>query len=164
MDITEVRIKIVDEPAATDKLLGFCTLTFGTEFVVRDLKIINAPSGPFVAMPSRKLTDRCGLCGNKSHLRAKFCNECGGKLDAERASRDDRGRAKLHTDIAHPINSKTRQRVERTILDEYEKELKRSQQPGYRPPMLGADYDEPVASPRRRPRPIQHEREEGMGA
>ncbi len=35
-------------------------------FVIRDLKIIEGAKGFFVAMPSRKLTDRCGHCGTKN--------------------------------------------------------------------------------------------------
>ena len=149
MEITEVRVKIVDE--SSEKLLGFCTITFDHEFVVRDLKIIHGPRGPFVAMPSRKLTDRCRNCGNKNHLRARYCSDCGKELDPNRAGKDERGRAKLHTDIAHPINMQARTRVEAVILEEYRAELDRSRQPGYVPPRLGADYDDPP--PRRRNTP-----------
>ena len=81
-------------------------------FVVRDLKIIEGVKGYFVAMPSRKLTDRCGGCGSKNHLRARFCNQCGNKLDEDRATRDADGRAKLHADIAHPINSGCREVIQ----------------------------------------------------
>ena len=112
-------------------------------------------------MPSRKLTDRCTVCGTKNHLRSKFCNECGGGLDPNRAGKDDRGRAKLHTDIAHPINSRTRQRVEQRILDEYDKEINRSREPDYRPTLLGADYDEPNPLSRRQQTPEPEKGKEG---
>src|SRR5207237_9594274 len=104
--ITEVRIKLVEEN--NERLQAFCSVTFDNAFVVRDLKIIEGTKGYFVAMPSRKLTDRCGGCGCKNHLRARFCNSCGHKLDENRAFRDADGRAKLHADIAHPINSACR--------------------------------------------------------
>ena len=60
MKITEVRIKLIGGRDA--KLRAFCSVTFADEFVVRDLKVIEGARGLFVAMPSRKLTDRCPRC------------------------------------------------------------------------------------------------------
>src|SRR5215813_8935543 len=71
-----------------ERLQAFCSVTFDDAFVVRDLKIIEGTKGSFVAMPSRKLTDRCPQCSCKNHLRARFCNQCGAKLDEDRAIRD----------------------------------------------------------------------------
>ena len=105
MVITEVRIKLMEDSNENERLQAFCSVTFDNAFVVRDLKIIEGAKGSFVAMPSRKLTDRCPQCGSKNHLRARHCNQCGGRLDEDRATRDADGRAKLHADIAHPINS-----------------------------------------------------------
>lgn len=138
MKITEVRVKLVDRP--NDRLKAFCTVTFDNEFVVRDLKIIEGPDGYFVAMPSRKLTDHCPKCGGKNHLRARHCNECGAKLDDDRSATDDKGRAKLHADVAHPINAQCRQKVQDAIVEAYEKEVDESKQPGYKPKHF--DYDD----------------------
>ena len=135
MEITEIRVKLVDE--SMEKLQGFCTVTFDNEFVVRDLKIITGPNGPFVAMPSRKLTDKCPSCHQKNHLRAHYCNECGHRLDSNRAGKDERGRAKLHTDIAHPIHARARHRIEQEILKAFQTETERAKQPGYKPTRLG---------------------------
>jgi stage V sporulation protein G len=106
-------------------------VTFDDAFVVRDLKIIEGTKGSFVAMPSRKLTDRCGQCGCKNHLRARYCNQCGGKLDENRATRDADGRAKLHADIAHPINSACREVIQSAVLKAFQEERERSKLPGY---------------------------------
>jgi stage V sporulation protein G len=114
-----------------ERLQAFCSVTFDDAFVVRDLKIIEGTKGSFVAMPSRKLTDRCPGCGCKNHLRARFCNQCGGKLDEDRATRDADGRAKLHADIAHPINSACREVIQTAVLKAYQEERERSKQPGY---------------------------------
>src|SRR5260221_14347020 len=89
--ITEVRIKLMDEN--NERLQAFCSVTFDDCFVIRDLKIIEGTKGSFVAMPSRKLTDRCTGCGSKNHLRARHCNQCGTRLDENRAIRDQDGRA-----------------------------------------------------------------------
>lgn len=142
MKITEVRVKIMEDRG--DKLQAFCTITLDDAFVIRDLKIIEGSKGTFVAMPSRKLTDRCPKCGGKNHLRAGYCNDCGTRLAGDRAVRDDLGRAKLHADIAHPINSATREVVQRMVIDAYRSEIERSKQPGYVAPKLyddDSDYD-----------------------
>jgi stage V sporulation protein G len=127
--ITEVRIKLMEDN--NERLQAFCSVTFDNAFVVRDLKIIEGTKGSFVAMPSRKLTDRCHACGSKNHLRARFCNQCGGKLSEERATRDTTGRAKLHADIAHPINSACREVIQNAVIKAYQEERERSKQPGY---------------------------------
>ena len=123
MKVTNVTVKL--SPQAGDRLKAFCTMTLDGEFVVRDLKVIEGTSGLFVAMPSRKLTDHCPKCGGKNHLRAKFCNDCGARLP-ERRFTDEEAQAKLHADVAHPINSECRSRIQRVILDAYRDELRRA--------------------------------------
>lgn len=53
MRITEVKIFAVNE----DRLKAYVSITIENVFVVRDLKIIQGPSGLFVAMPSKKRKD-----------------------------------------------------------------------------------------------------------
>lgn len=129
MQITEVRIKLMED--SDDRLQAFCSVTFDDAFVVRDLKIIEGTNGPFVAMPSRKLTAHCPQCGCKNHLRASFCNQCGLRLNADRAVRDAEGRAKLYADIAHPINSACREMIQTRVIAEYRGELEAAKKPGY---------------------------------
>jgi stage V sporulation protein G len=129
VEITEVRVKLMDDPH--DRLQAFCSITFDGSFVIRDLKIIQGAKGSFVAMPSRKLTDRCPRCHSKNHLRALFCGQCGAQLNEERAIKDDEGRAKLYADIAHPINSGCREMIQNRVLEEFESELVNAKRPGY---------------------------------
>lgn len=129
MDITEVRIKLMED--SDDRLQGFCSITFDNCFVVRDLKIIEGTSGPFVAMPSRKLTMHCHQCGSKNHLKANYCNQCGSRQREAPTIRDAEGRAKLYADIAHPINSTCREMIQKRVIAEFRSEVERSQQPGY---------------------------------
>ena len=84
VEITEVRVKLMEE--AGERLQAFCSITFDDAFVVRDLKIIEGATGPFVAMPSRKLTAHCPHCGSKNHLRAAFCNQCGARQKEQHAA------------------------------------------------------------------------------
>ena len=129
MQITEVRIKLTDN--SEDRLRGFCSITFDHCFVVRDLKIIDGPSGPFVAMPSRKIAAHCPKCRSKNHLRARFCNHCGIKLPQAPIPIDHSGRPRLYADIAHPVNAKCREMIQNRIIEEFEMELQRSREPGY---------------------------------
>lgn len=130
MEITEVRIKLIT--GKNDKLRAFCSITIDNDFVIRDLKIIEGTKGPFVAMPSRKLMERCTICKGKNHQRARYCNECGRRLPPPRNGRAPRS-AKLHADIAHPINSGCREFLQSRVLEFYAGELERASQPGYRP-------------------------------
>ena len=129
MKITEIRVKLVRNPH--DKLRGFASLTVDSCLVIRDLKIIDGANGLFVAMPSRKLCDRCPSCGGKNQLRSRFCNDCGSRLKDHRGNLDDRGRPRLYADIAHPINQEARDFVQGRILGAYRDELERSKQDGY---------------------------------
>ncbi len=142
MVITEVRIKLCEEN--NERLLAFCSVTFDQSFVVRDLKIIDGTKGTFVAMPSRKLTDRCHQCGCKNHLRARFCNACGGRMDENRALRVGEVRAKLHADIAHPIHAHSREHVQAAVVRAYHEEKERSKAANYicRYDDYDSDYDE----------------------
>ena len=129
MEITEVRVKLMDEPG--ERLQAFCSITFDDAFVVRDLKIIGGATGPFVAMPSRKLTSHCTQCGSKNHLRAAFCNQCGSRQHEAAVLKDEEGRAKLYADIAHPINSLCREMIQQRVIQAFEEEKARARMPGY---------------------------------
>ncbi|MBN1808650.1 MAG: SpoVG family protein [Planctomycetes bacterium] len=131
MEVTEVRVKLASNRG--DKLQAFASVTLDGAFVVRDIKVIKGNDGFFVAMPSRKLTVRCADCGTKNHLRAVYCNQCGTRLKERKAPIDERGRAKLHADIAHPINAECRNMIQSAIVEEFLAEVERSKQPGYKP-------------------------------
>ncbi len=146
MEITEVRIKLMENPE--DRLRGFCSVTFDDCFVVRDLKIIEGNNGPFVAMPSRKLTSNCSKCRTKNHLRANYCNQCGQKQRSGRVEQDGEGRAKLYADIAHPVNAECREMIQNRVIEELRNESELAAQPGY-----SSRYDDDYNEIRRRPQP-----------
>ncbi|MCA9264802.1 MAG: SpoVG family protein [Planctomycetales bacterium] len=141
MEITEVRVKLMADP--DDRLQAFCSITLDDCFVVRDLKIIEGSNGPFVAMPSRKLTAHCQNCKCKNHLRAAYCNQCGMRLKDDLAHKGQEGRAKLYADIAHPINSECREMIQARVIQEFHAELDRSSQPDY-VSRYDDDYDDDV--------------------
>jgi stage V sporulation protein G len=148
VEITEVRVKLMEEPG--ERLQAFCSITFDDAFVVRDLKIIEGSTGPFVAMPSRKLTAHCYQCGSKNHLRAAFCNQCGSRMKEPSGAKDDDGRAKLYADIAHPINSTCREMIQQRVIQAFEEEKARSKLPGYVPTY--EDFESETISPPALPR------------
>lgn len=129
MNITEIRIKLL--LSQRDKLRGFASITIDDCLVVRDIKIIEGGRGLFVAMPSRKLCDRCPACAAKNHIRGRYCNDCGARLGEDRGDMDERGRPRLYADIAHPINQEARERVQSAVLKAFYEELERSKQEGY---------------------------------
>ncbi len=153
MQLSEIRINLCGPQAG--RLKAFCSLTFDNTFVIRDVKIIEGNDGLFLAMPSRKLCDRCRRCGEKNHLRARFCNNCGQRLDENRSMKiqGNNGanhganngmmaggsRLKLHADIAHPINAECRLEIERRAVGAYQDEVEKSKLPGYVPPKLDGD-------------------------
>ena len=144
MQLSEIRINLCGSQGG--RLKAFCSLTFDNALVVRDVKLIEGNDGLFLAMPSRKLCDRCRRCGEKNHLRARYCNNCGARLDENRHLQYRNGnmngnghsmdRLKLHADIAHPINADTRLELERRVLLAFQEELERSKLPGYVAPKL----------------------------
>ncbi|MCD6416187.1 MAG: septation protein SpoVG family protein [Planctomycetes bacterium] len=120
MNITEVRVKLMR--SRSDRLRAFCSITIDDDFVVHDLRVIQGRKGFFVAMPSRKLADNCPDCGAKNELKAKFCNNCGHKLDESRASAGSNARDKFHVDVAHPINTPCRESIQKIVLAAYKEE------------------------------------------
>jgi stage V sporulation protein G len=166
LPITEVRVKLTGDPHS--RVRAFCSVTIADRFVIRDVKIIEGGRGAFIAMPSRKLTDKCDRCHHKNHLRAAYCNQCGTRLDPDRAGRDAAGRVRLHADLAHPINSSCRIDLHRAVLQAYDEEVERSKQDGYVPPSFddldGGDdlYDEQYVVELQR-RHVERERQRSIG-
>lgn len=128
LQISEVRIRLVDELQFNQHLQAFANIRVGQELVIKDLRIILGDGGHFVAMPNRKLTDRCSKCKTTNHLRARFCNHCGTPLKSDRAQRDADGKPKLYADIVHPISPSCREEISATVLRAYQ-EAVRNQMP-----------------------------------
>jgi len=159
VEVTEVRIKLIEE--AGERLQAFCSITFDNCFVIRDLKIIGGTNGPFVAMPSRKLTAHCPQCGCKNHLRAAYCSQCGTRLKEDRTMKDDEGRLKLYADIAHPINSACREMIQDRVIREFREEIVRAKQPGYVSRYEDFDHEDFSPPPAAGPRPARRESANG---
>ena len=120
MEITEVRIY----PASGDgPLLGYASITIDRCFAVHDLRIIRADNGPFVAMPSRKLTFLCPDCRGKNPLDSSYCSRCGASLPVPTIPLDFRGRTKIFVDVCHPATPSCRNDITMIILDAYSRKV-----------------------------------------
>jgi len=139
MEISDIRVKLIQD--SSDRLKAVCSITLDDEFVVRDLKVVEGTNGLFVAMPSRKLSVHCPQCRSKNHLRARFCNECGGKLPPARPTGDAAGRMRMHRDIAHPINPTFREIVQSKVIEKYRAESELAKDPDYTPPDIDAEFE-----------------------
>ncbi len=137
MIVTEVCVQLNTKLSeGNGKLKAFCSIVIDGCIVIRDLKVIEGVRGLFVAMPSRKLADRCPRCESKNQLLARFCNQCGTRLSDNRIPPSESGPGKLHADIAHPITTEARRVIENAVLTAYQAETQKASQPGYVPERL----------------------------
>lgn len=118
MEVSKVQVKLAEKN--DERLKAFCSIVLDGEFAVRDIKIIEGPSGLFIAMPLKQATEHCS-CGGKNGLKARFCSYCGKLLDNEARRPGDN--AKIYTDIAHPITTECRDMIQDAILAAYRREV-----------------------------------------
>lgn len=141
MEITEVRI--IKKEDLSKKLRAFVNVTFDACFVVRDMKVVEGSKGLFVAMPSRRLKVSCPRCNYKCQAGGRYCSHCGAELppqphrEAHHTDEKDSG----HKDIAHPITLEFREKLQKVILEAYEKECR--QGPSAAPRPAGAPAGRP---------------------
>ena len=101
MEVTNVNISLKNTEGT---LRAYATVTFDNEFVVKNIKITETEEkGLSMSMPRRKI-----------------------KLKEEVDETDPEVRAKLYKDIAHPINSSAREKIEKAIFAKYEEEVKKA--------------------------------------
>jgi stage V sporulation protein G len=146
MEIVEVRIKLM---VNCGRLKALSSITFGGGLVLGDLKIIEGRKGLFVQFPIRKLTNRCP-CGHSNELRARYCNDCGSRLDDNRATLDLYGYPRLHIDVIYPNNPACRALIESKVLPAYYHEVQISQKIGYvhdNAPTEDCDHDDANINP-----------------
>ena len=126
MEITEIRVRPMEKREG--RLRAYVTLTFDNEFVIRDVKVIDGKTGLFVAMPSRRMREKCTECGFENEIRSKFCSRCGKEMPP--VSPDSNAAPKSeHRDLAHPITARCREYIQEKVLEAYRTEISRSPKP-----------------------------------
>lgn len=137
LHITEVKIELAGSLGDMGGCLrAFASITLNDALALRDLRVVEGDRGLFVAMPSRKLADKCPECRVKNPLRAHYCNNCGVRLEDDRVlvgvdgtiplSPD--GRPRMHVDVTYPINPACRKLIHDAVLAAYQAELERAAQ------------------------------------
>jgi stage V sporulation protein G len=116
LEVTDIRVTVLGQPLT--KVRAYVTVTLDGCFVVRDMRVVETPSGLLVAMPSAPKTAPCPQCWTKNSLRAKFCNECGRRLHEHRGPS-----RKLYSDLAHPGTPESREYITEKVLEAYEAAL-----------------------------------------
>jgi stage V sporulation protein G len=115
--VTEVRITpVTTESRGKITLLAYASITFNNAFVVRDVRIIKNRDRIFVSMPSRRMRFPCSTCETKNEASAQYCKSCGTVCQPEKYELAHR-----HLDLAHPVNSATRQMIHNTVMEAYHK-------------------------------------------
>lgn len=124
MKISEVHIVLPqgqsgDDDRVAGKLMAFVSFVLSGELgniVVRDAKIVRDGHGlPMVSMPAKKVMHRCPSCQQKNGYGSAFCNGCAAALKWERTD----GPHRVYSDLIHPIDRATRDRLTDRVLAEY---------------------------------------------
>ena len=128
MKVTAVRIHLEKH----FELKAYATVELDSEFVVRQVKVIQKNGKLSVYFPSRKQTTPCPKCRHPVPITDEFCGRCSEdqgpqepRLEELRSSlRLEPGeRLSIHMDIAHPVTKECRQEIEETVLEVYRREL-----------------------------------------
>lgn len=120
--MTEVRVRLVSKDWG--RLKAHANVVFDGVFLVRDFKVVEGDSGPFVVTPSRPLSEKCPHCGERNSVVAAFCNMCGKGLPPGGVPYS-RGVRKEWVDVAHPVSSTFRVEMEEEIIRAYRLEVER---------------------------------------
>ncbi len=118
VNITNVHLQLCDEN--NRRLRAYCSLVFDDAFVVHNIRIIEKNGELLMAMPSRKVTEKCRLCGINNSIDSTFCAGCGKRFDDQH----ELYTKKVHVDVVHPINADFRSTLEERIFKEYRALLK----------------------------------------
>ncbi len=127
MEITGVSVRLV-QPLRRGRVLCIASVTFDNAFVVRNIRLLEGPKGYFLAMPSQSITIKCRRCNRKNPIRSNYCNLCGSRLPEERIPIDpETGKPRSYQDVAHPIKTELREKIQAIVIEEYKKVLEQQQ-------------------------------------
>jgi DNA-binding cell septation regulator SpoVG len=124
-DLRITLVQVVVLPPGEQPLCGYCSVTLNECFVINDLRVLLGPDRLFVGMPSHRQTLLCQKCGHRSQDQARSCNACGAPLCEPAPGGAGAAAAveRVPVDIAHPLTSEFRQRLEDAVIAEYLKHV-----------------------------------------
>jgi len=124
VDNISVRIRLASAAEETKGLKAYCSIEIPPGLIINDMKIIDGRKGLYVAMPSRKLCERCPKCRTNVELLAKFCQSCGEHQPQRTLEQDNNGRLKRFADIVHPVTQECRSIIHEAVMTAYEESTK----------------------------------------
>ncbi len=110
--VTNVEIELSYDPRHPT-CLAQLSITFDGCFVIHGLRLIQAHSGLYVAMPDECLKEHCRTCGRLQQCDHDFCSVCGQENPMPKRS------SKLYKDIAHPLNRACRTMIHDAVVEAY---------------------------------------------
>ncbi len=113
MEITSVKITLVPDDT---RVKAYASIVWENCFVVHDLKIIHTPEKMFVAMPSKVHKGGGGAKAPASLQEAE-------NQDSSAPPSPVVGKTSFR-DIAHPLDQKTRNKIQEAVFKEYEKQIR----------------------------------------
>lgn len=127
MEITEIKVTPVTNDNGK-KALAFITLVFDNQLAVHDISLIRRGDSAFLSMPARKMTRSCSACQKKVGLVDRYCSMCG----TEQPQSQTRYEAdELFNDVVHPIQRKFRSFLEKTVIEQYNRQVTEDQRIRY---------------------------------
>ena len=114
IEVTSVDVVLT---SSSKGLLSYCAVTFNNNLQLLGIKLVQ--HGQIrICMPDRRILHPCPNCSTNNHLRALYCGECTGELEAGMPWERD-GHLQFYQEIAHPVYSNFRQYLERVVLQAY---------------------------------------------
>lgn len=107
--VTGVSIELVDDPRHPS-CLATVSITFDGSFIIHGIRLVQAHSGLYVAMPDERQKEPCRSCGHRQPIGKNFCADCG------RPDPTSRPKGKTTRDIAHPLNQDCRKMIHDEVI------------------------------------------------
>ena len=120
MKITKIDINVVEKVGT--RLKGYVTIVLDDELAIRNLRVIEGKtSDMFLAMPSKENTRPCASCKASISYRDAYCKKCGAKVTPVIQEAKYR-------DLCYPVQDTFRKYLEKAVVDEYGKALKKDKE------------------------------------
>ena len=124
MKVTQVKIKSL---IPTGAVACYASIVLDEVLKIEDLRLVRHGGAFVVAMPDRKMTDRCPECGKKNAVFDLYCGRCGNpRGEARQALQhdgspllDSRGRPKTRQDLVYPLDYSLRRAITEAVVSAY---------------------------------------------
>lgn len=109
LEITEIIVR----PTAGGKVAAYCGITLNGAIAIRNIRLIDAGAGAFLAMPSQRSKVSCPSCAGSTPIGLPFCGHCGAPVP------EGPPECPLHHDACFPVNHEARRFIHDAVMEEY---------------------------------------------